>query len=456
MSDYSKKFAKRLKPFLDDKVFSVSEFIDFVNGLLKPLKICKVIVKGEIGEDIYINDQKGWAIFNLIDEEGSRLGCFALSYVVDKLGVDLEPGLEVKITGHPEVRKNKGRFSFQVSRISLVGEGDLKKQFEILKKKLKEEGFFDDDKKQEIPQFPKNIGLITSKGSDAEKDFMTHLEDYGFHVSTFPSRVEGEAAIDDILKGIKTLNQDYPELEAIVITRGGGSWESLQAFNSEEVVKAAFSSKIPIISGIGHENDLSLLDLVADQRVSTPTDAGKFLSKSWKDGEKRIIESERNLSTATRRMIKQAERRFEEHANFFERKINQNFALKEKGLDYLFSSLTDKIKNKIDKFYALEKEVKAHGYKIKTKLKNNNQKVGDLNKNLQTNKKRWEKAIKNKLSEKEEKLNLSSPDLKLRQGYSITKLEGKVIKSAKDLSVGDMLETTFKDGEAKSRVEKNE
>ncbi len=456
MSDYSKKFAQKLKPFLDDKVFTVSEFIDFVNGLLKPLKICKVVVKGEIGEDIYINDKRGWAIVNLIDEEGSTLNCFVLPYAIDRLGIDLEPGLEVKITGYPQVRKNKGRFSFQVSRISLVGEGDLKKQFEVLKKKLKEEGFFDEDKKKPVPEFSKRVGLITSKGSDAEKDFMTHLKDYGFEVFVFPSRVEGEAAIDDIVEGIERINKNFIDLDALVITRGGGSWESLQAFNSEEVVKAAFASNIPIISGIGHENDLSLLDLAADKRVSTPTDAGKFLSRSWEEAEKKIINSERSLSTAIRRMITQVERKFDERRRFFNRKIERNFAMKEKGLDYLFESLTDKVKNKIDKFYSLEKEFKSQEYKIKTEIKTNDQKVENLNKNLKENKERWEKVIKSKLSEEEKKLKISSPELKLRQGYSITKMDGEVVKSAKNISKGDLIETTFKDGKTESRVEKNE
>ena len=454
MSDYSKKFAKKLKPFLEDKVFTVSEFIGFVNGLLKPLKLCKVVVKGEIGEDIYIHEQKGWAIFNLLDQEGSRLGCFGLSYVLDGLGVDLEPGLEVKITGYPEVRKNKGRFSFQVTRIGLVGEGDLKKQFEILKEKLKEEGYFDDEKKKPIPDFPKKIALITSKGSDAEKDFMTHLEDYGFHVLTYASRVEGEAAIDDIVKGINILNQNHPDLEAIVITRGGGSWESLQAFNSQEVVKAAFSSDVPIISGIGHENDLSLLDLVADVRVSTPTDAGKFLSKSWKTARENISKSERNLSIATKRLILQTERRFADQVSFFERKIESSFNQKERELDYLFNGLTDKIKNKIDQFYSLEKEFKSQSFKIKTELNSKVEKLTGLSSSLKDVSLRWMRSVKSKVEEEEKKLTLSSPDLKLKQGYSITKLDGKVIKTTADLSVGDSVQTELRDGKIDSKIKK--
>ncbi len=456
MSGYSKKFAKKLKPFLNDKVFTVSDFIDFVNGLLEPLKECKVIVKGEVGEDMYVNKKRGWAIVNLIDKQGSTLNCFVMPYAVDRLGIDLEPGLEVKVVGHPQVRKNKGKFSFQVNRISLVGEGNLKKQFKVLKNKLRKEGFFDEEKKKPIPEFSKKIGLITSKGSDAEKDFKTHLKNYGFEVFLFSSRVEGEAAIDDIVSGIKNFNRNFTDLDALVITRGGGSWESLQAFNSEEVVKVAFASSVPIISGIGHENDLSLLDLVADKRVSTPTDAGKLLSKPWEDAEKAVVNSEKNISTAIRRMITQTERKFEEHRRFFERKTKRIFVIKEKELNYFLNSLTDKVKNKINKFYSLVKELKSQKYKIKTKIERNGEEIINLNKNLNQNKDRWEKVMKTKLSEEGKKLKLSSPELKLSQGYSITKLGGNIIESVQGLSDGDLIETTFKDGKTESRVEKNE
>ncbi len=453
MSAYSKNFAKKLKPFLEERTFTVSEFVDFVNGLLEPLKICKVTVKGEIGEDIYKNKKRGWMIINLVDEEGSQLNCFAPSYVIDRMGVSPEPGMEIKITGYPKVLKNKGRFSFQITRVGLVGEGDLKKQFEILKNKLEEAGYFDPQKKQKIPDFAQKIGLITSKGSDAEKDFFTHLDNYGFEVKTYNSRVEGDSALDDLLTGIKVLNREFPELEAIVITRGGGSWESLKAFNSEELVKAAFSSKIPIISGVGHENDITLLDLVADKRVSTPTDAGKFLSKAWKDGEKYIKESQKNISVATKRIIRDTERRFYDYKNNIERKVKAKIKEKERNLNYLLTGITDKLKNRIEKFYSLEKELRSQKYKIKTKINIEKKELSGLTTDLETNKERWQKSLNEKVKAEKSKLFLSSPVLKLKQGYSITKVKNKLIKSSKQVKKGDLIETRLSQGVIKSIVE---
>ncbi len=454
MSDYSEKFAGKLKPFLSDKVFTVSEFIGLVNGILEPLKLCGVVVRGEIGEDIYRDRKRGWMIVNLIDQKGAQINCFVPRYVAERAGVELKSGMEIKITGHPKLLENKGRFSFQVSRIGLVGEGDLKKQFEILKKRLKEEGFFDPKKKKEIPLFPQKIGLITSKGSDAEKDFLTHLEDYGFSIYAFDSKVEGDSAIDQLLSGIEVLNKNFSDLEAIVITRGGGSWESLQAFNSEELVKAVFSSKVPIISAVGHENDITLADLVSDLRVSTPTDAGKRLSKNWQEGEKRVESIEKNISSATGKMITQADRKLSDFRSFFGRKVRDTIRNSQRNLEFLFSGITDKMKRRVEKFYNLEDLFNSNRVKLRNLIKAEEERAERKKVELVKSSIRWQKSIERKISEEEKKIGLASPELKLIQGYSITRSEGKVIKRASELTVGDDLETQFKDGKVISKINK--
>lgn len=451
MNAYSKKFAKRLKPILEDRVFTVTEFIEFVNGLLKP---CKVTIRGEVGEDVNLYSRYGF--FKLIDENDSVLQCFAFKQVINEMGIDLEPGMEVKVKGYPEVRKKKGNFNFQVKKISPVGEGDLKKQFEILKKELKEEGFFDEKEKQEVPAFVEKIGLITSKGSDAEKDFRTHLEDYGFTICRYDSRVEGDSAIDDVIAGIRQLNNNYPDLDAIVITRGGGSWESLQAFNSKEVVKAAFSSNKPIISGIGHEDDVTLLDLVADRRVSTPTDAGKYLSRNWKNSKQFINQAEKNLNANLQNLIVKTEQYFEEIKRFFDRKISNHINRRRESLNHHFKFLTNQLKSEIEHFYSLEKDFRANEYKIEVKLKNHHQKVDTLIQRLKQNQKRWEKTLTKQLSQENQKLEISSPEFKLRQGYSITKKQGEIIRKAGHLKEGDKITTELLEGSVDSQVENHE
>ncbi len=430
---------------LKDKIFTVSEVIDLLNEIMKP---CRVTVKGEVGEDI--NMYPGFGFFKLVDKEGSTLPCFAFRNVFEDT-IELKPGMEIKVSGYPEIRKKRGSFNFQVKRINPIGEGQLKKQFEILKKKLKEEGFFDEEKKEEIPPFLRNIGLITSNGSDAEKDFLTHLKEFGFQVFAYDSRVEGDSAVNDIIKGIKTLNQ-RTEPEVIVITRGGGSWESLQAFNSPETVKAAFSSKIPVISAVGHENDVTLLDLVADKRVSTPTDAGKFISRSWEEGKNRVFEIEKNISVSTIRMIKKTEEKFKNYTLDFTRKIESIALQKEKNLNYLFNGLTDKIKNRLEKFYFLEKKLISKRREIKILIKKRTEEIEDFKTKINKDKKAWIGNIKKDLEEERKKLFLSDPRLKLKQGYSITKKNGKIVKSVKNIKKGDKIETGFSDGFVNSEV----
>ncbi|MEF8846871.1 MAG: exodeoxyribonuclease VII large subunit [Candidatus Paceibacterota bacterium] len=454
MDIYSKKTKDELKVTLEDRVFTVTEFINFVNALFEPLKSRRVSIKGEIGEDINLYPRYGF--FKLIDENDSVLQCFAYKRVINEMEIDFEPGMEVKISGYPELRKKKGSFNFQVKRIVPTGEGELKKQFELLKKKLKEKGFFDKEKKQEIPPFAEKIGLITSKGSDAEEDFRTHLKKYGFTIYSYNSKVEGDSAIQDIVSGIQLLNSKFPDLDLIVITRGGGSWESLQAFNSKEVVKSAFSSNKPIISGVGHENDVTLLDLVADMRVSTPTDAGKYLSENWEQGAQFIEQSERNLNMTIANIIERVKQQFAEMKRFFEREIKNEIGKLEQSLEHDLKFLTNQLKSKIEKFYSLEESFRANGYKLKVNFKENKEKVETLTQQLNQNKEHWEETLFKQLSQEREKLRISSPKFKLRQGYSITKKQGEVVKKSSDLKQGDKIKTKLSKGSVKSQVENNE
>jgi len=265
-----------IKNISPEKIFTVSEFLEFLNNILTP---CQATIKGEVGERI--DSYPGYTFFNLLDKKKSILKCFAFKEVISGLGIPLEPGMEIKVTGYPEIRKNRGELKFQIQRIELIGEGVLKKQYEILKKRLEAAGYFAPERKKPIPEFCENIGLITSEyGKGAKKDFLTHLGNFGFKVFFYDVRVEGSFSLYEIIEAIRWFNTNLPYIDVLVLTRGGGDWESLSPFNSEEIVKTIFASKIPIITGIGHENDQTLADLAADFRASTPTHAAKVLTDS--------------------------------------------------------------------------------------------------------------------------------------------------------------------------------
>lgn len=434
-----------------EKIFSVSEFLDFLNEILTP---CHAIVQGEIGEKI--NNYPGYSFFNLLDKTGSILKCFTFRNVINALGVKLEPGMEIRVIGYPQIRKNRGEFNFQIERIELVGEGILKKQYEILKKKLEVEGYFDTRFKKPIPKFSRNIGLITSKyGRGAKKDFLTHLGNFGFDVKFYDVRVEGPLAVYDIVEAISWFNQNLPEIDVLVLTRGGGSWESLQPFNSEEVVKAIFSSKVPIICAVGHENDETLADFASDLRASTPTDAAKILTEDWKTAVIRLKEWEKNLPSSCQKLLINVKERIFFSAGNITSSFNDKISMQKRTIENLAQRLNYFFKDYFENFKILQRMFQGNSDKIKNILQDQKSKVEQITQDLIQNKTRWQAKVKRLISEEEKKLNLSSPNLKLKQGYTITSDEfGKIIKNPEDLNIDQTIKTKFYQGSVSSKVKK--
>lgn len=392
-----------------EKIFTVFEFVDSINRILIAQK---AIIQGEIGEKISCYPK--FSIFYLLDKnKEAMLKCFIWKNQLDTLGIELKPGLEVKVGGSPEVVKKRGDFTFQVEKIGLVGEGTLKQAFEALKRKLDQAGFFDIARKRPLPRFCQKIGLITSQyGKGALPDFKKHLGEYGFQVYVYDARVEGFSAIDDIVGAIRWFNENMPDIDVLVLTRGGGNWESLQAFNSEILAKAIYSSKTPIICGVGHETDKTIADYVADIRASTPTDAARILSDSWRLATIQIIELEKYFISSINKLFKHVRERIE----FFG-------------------------KNLI--------------YKIKFSINKESTKIDKLFQDLTKNKDYWKEQIRKILKQEEEKLVLSSPVLKLKQGYTMTIDEfGQIIKDPAKLKISQTIKTKFYKGQIYSEIKK--
>jgi exodeoxyribonuclease VII large subunit len=414
-----------LKSIIDEKIFFVSEYLDTLNKNLKPHR---AIVQGEIGEKI--NNYPFYSFFNLLDKKDkSLLKCFTWKKVIDNLGMEIQPGMEIKVIGYPEIRKDKGELKFQVEKIELVGEGFLRKQYEIMKRKLMAMGYFDIERKKPIPLFCKNIGLITSRiGRGALKDFLTHLDKFGFNIFFYDAKVEGSFASQEIIEAINWFNINFVNIDVLVLIRGGGDWESLRPFNSEEVVKAIFASKIPIITGIGHEDDETLADLVADLRASTPTHAAKILSENWKLAKNKIIEIEKNLTSLTKKTFKNVE----ENINFYEKnlsnKLKEFIKSNSNQLLSFSNSLNFNLQKINTKFEKLQEKFNLNYFKIIALINKHQEKFVMYSEKLIQNQKQWIEKLKRSLQQQKEKLILSNPNLKLKQGYSITfDTKGKII-----------------------------
>ena len=253
-------------------VYTVGQVNKYIKNILTQDYILRSIsIQGEVSNCKY--HSLGHVYFSLKDETGSIPAVMFKSDVDNNLKFKLENGQSVVIGGSISVYERDGRYQLYAKTIKLQGVGSLYEQFERLKYQLNEEGLFDPDNRKPIPKYPKTVGIVTAKTGAAIQDIMNVARRRNPYVQLilYPAKVQGEGAAETIVKGIQTL--DAMNLDTIIIGRGGGSMEELWAFNEEPVVRAIYAAKTPIISGVGHEVDITLSDYAADLRAPTPSAA---------------------------------------------------------------------------------------------------------------------------------------------------------------------------------------
>ncbi len=256
---------------MTELVLSVSEFVAVLNQTLE-YAYPNVTITGELAN--FRVSKNRWVYFDLKDAESS-VKFFGTIY---QLSGPLEDGMMLAVSGMPRLHPLYG-FSVNVTSMRPVGEGSIKKAAALLQEKLAAEGLFDPERKRALPYPPAHIGLITSGESAAYRDFVKVLAARwgGIKISLIDVQVQGEAAPAQLVSAIEQFNESGEPPEVLVITRGGGSAEDLQAFSTEHVTRAVAASRIPTIVAIGHEVDISLAELAADQRASTPSNAAELL-----------------------------------------------------------------------------------------------------------------------------------------------------------------------------------
>ena len=251
-------------------VLTVSQFVEVMNktfGELLPV----VEVEGEVSE--FRISKEYLVYFKLVDEESS-VQCFCFK---SQLNYPIEDGMKILLKASPNLHKKNG-FSLNLIEAKPSGEGSLRRAYELLKKKLTKEGLFDQERKQELPDYPTRIGLISSSQAAGYEDFISTIKKrWGLKIELCDVRVQGEKAPEDIIKAIEYFNSSGNPVEVICLVRGGGGLEDLAAYNSENVVRAIAASRIPTIVGVGHTRDISLADMVADKQAITPTNAAEIL-----------------------------------------------------------------------------------------------------------------------------------------------------------------------------------
>ena len=267
-----------------DITLGVSEFVEYINQALE-VAFSFVAIEGEIS-NFRISRGK-WVYFDLKDDS-AIVRCFTTVYA---LSGPFEDGMVVKVQGSPRLHPLYN-FTFNVQSIIPVGEGNLRKQADLIRAKLELEGLFDSARKRTITEYPRHIALITAGQSAAYADFIKIARGRwgGLSIDHYDVLVQGDQAPNLIVRALQQVNAQSDIPEAVVIVRGGGSAEDLAAFNDERVVRAIAASRAPTVIAIGHEIDLSLAELAADLHASTPSNAAELLLPD-KKAEKRQLKS---------------------------------------------------------------------------------------------------------------------------------------------------------------------
>ena len=388
------------------KVQEVSKYIS--NVLRRDSFLSNISVEGEVSN---FKKSGGHSYFSIKDDE-AMLKCVVFKTIPIAQSLNLTDGQKVVVTGTVMTYEKGSYYQILCKNVEEVGRGNLYEQFLALKEKLSKEGLFNSELKKPIPKFPKNIGVVTAKNGAAIRDILNTLRRrYRIaNIYFYPAKVQGIGASDEIALGVKYLDSlDF--IDTIIVGRGGGSFEDLNAFNDENLIRTIFNCKKPVISAVGHEIDTMLTDYVADKRAATPT-AGAELSSVSMDEIKEFL-------------------------NQAEKKLNKNI-LEEISAE----------------------KVQLEHFKKELEYYNPANRITTLKENLENLKKSLDEKIvsifkynKQLLDFKRQSLEIINPNSILDRGYSIIYNDkNEIVKDIKTVNVGDSLKLKVSNGEIISDV----
>lgn len=400
------------------KPLTVSQFIEQVNAVMADQVAW---VEGEVC-DLHISQGK-WMYFSLKDE-AAIVNCFAMLF---RIKTPIEEGMKVRVWGVPRIYPKFGKFSINVEIVEPSGEGALKRAFELLKKKLEADGLFDPARKRRLPRFPEKIALVTSADAAAYTDFIKVLKARrgGIEINFISVAVQGREAAGEICAAIEQLNENYPDADVLILVRGGGSIEDLHAFNDESVVRTLARSRIPTMTGVGHERDVTLVDFVADVRASTPSNCAELLTPTRED-----------LNAALNDL-----------ANKLVGGVVENIAAKERGIQRSVNKLHESVTDSVEKVQFLAQQMVNVGRLFSMSLQKYAASTDNFGKNLRVLYTENLNRYGQKVTMMERVLTSMHPEKTLARGYSITKtLSGKVLRDASELKNGDSISTVLHRG----------
>ncbi|MEM7314472.1 MAG: exodeoxyribonuclease VII large subunit [Planctomycetota bacterium] len=391
--------------------------VQTIAGLTNQLKWClrtnfsNIWVSGEITD---LMRPSSGHVYMTLKDKSAQLKAIVWRSNAERLKVALEDGMEVICRGEIDIYSPRGNYQLIVQQVELQGEGALQRKLRKLKERLEQEGLFNPMRKKPLPAFPQRVAVVTSPTGAAIRDFLevARRRWNGIEIVILPVRVQGDLAAAEISGAIQWANRMNMDFDVMVVTRGGGSIEDLWSFNEEAVVRAIYESEIPVVSGVGHEIDVTLADLAADVRTVTPSEAAERVLPSMVDVRSALNQWAGRMSGVMRSRMNQA-------------------------------------KSRLD------------GLAARRVLTHPQERVQVLGRRLDELDARARRATKNRIQQARMRMSQFATQLEslsplgvLGRGYSITQSDdGKVIRRVEAAKSGDVLRTRVVDGELISRVE---
>jgi len=393
---------------MEKRIYTVSTLTREIKEVLET-SFPRLWVEGEISN--FKRHSSGHFYFTLKDES-AQIRCAMWRFKADALRFRLEDGLKVLLEADIQIYEKSGTYQLVVQQLQPAGIGDLQLAFEQLKKRLQAEGLFDPGRKKEIPLYPERIGVVTSATGAAIRDIVSVIwRRYPpVEILLYPVKVQGEGAAEEIAQAIKNFN-DYGKTDVLIVGRGGGSLEDLWAFNEEVVARAIFSSRIPIVSAVGHEVDFTIADFVADRRAPTPSVAAEM-----------VVPDRSELLG----ILAYYQERYKNH--FFQKLNAYRDKISAFSKSYAFRRPEDILYQKIQRLDELLRIIQsAMEYAIERK--------------------------KQRLDNLRLQLRALNPEEVLRRGYSICYKDGQILKNVKDLKTLDIVQVKLHKGQFISQVQ---
>jgi exodeoxyribonuclease VII large subunit len=438
----------------EPRVYTVAELTGDIKAILEAA-FDSIWVEGEISNMRVAASRHSYFV---LKDDKAQIRCVLFKNYRAGLKYNPEEGDQVLLLGRATVYDARGEYQLIVETMEPRGLGALHKAYEQLKEKLAKQGLFDEDKKKPVPEFPWKVGVITSPTGAAVRDILNIIRRRNPKVSVLlnPVRVQGEGSAAEIAEAIRRMNQ-FNDIDVLIVGRGGGSIEDLWAFNEEEVARAIYDSRIPIVSAVGHEIDFTIADFVADLRAPTPSAAAELTVPV-------LADSLQELRSLSQELVVAMHEKIESHSELLRRLIDRRFFREPQLIlepaQQRLDDMNQRLLRGLSQWVVVQRQKLEGGVRQLFHLspKRNIQIFAEKNQNLRH---RLSQLIKSRIRFDGERfdgmiknLNALSPLSILDRGYSICTKDDKAVKSSAEIKPDDQVKVRLAKGHLDCRVEK--